>query len=663
MASAVVDVPVEEPRWMTDGHPVVVIGTGPAGIHVVNEILRWNPETPIVIYGGEPWTPYDRVKLSSLLSGEVQTRHLENQLQLPNCHRVHQWHNCPIVSINRHDSSVTDVIGRAQNFSKLVIATGSHAHIPSIPGIDREGVFTFRDMADAQILLARQMRSRRTLVLGGGVLGLEVAKAMQRANTEVYIIEHSTRLMYNQLDEKGAELLREEVLKLGIKIVLDNGVKVIYGEESVQGVSLRNGRHIDCDTLIVATGVRANSSLALKAGIKVGKGIRVNDFMQTSVPNIYAVGECCEHRGNVYGLVAPGLEQAGVAAHNIAQIKEAKYTGSLSLTRLKVVGCPVFSVGIVEDLERAGVHHTVVFYDVSRGVYSKLTFLHRTLVGVVAVGDTSDATLLSHAIESKKSFWPWELRRFQRTGSLWPQGQSNSVNKWPANAVVCACKGVTREQLSIAISKGSDSVDALSQATGASSVCGSCRPLLAEMCGGPGATESKISPMAIITGIASMLLLLTISLTNPFDAYLQASMWVFNKLWVESGWKQVSGYVLVGLSVSGMLLSMRKRWARVSKGEFSTWKNLHLISGVGILAVLLVHTGAHFGGYLNTALVISFLGASLLGVASSVITGMGSGVSEMLQRQWRVALNFGHVILLWPAPVLITLHILTVYYF
>ena len=424
-----------ESLWIARCKPVVVVGTGPTGIHAVNELLRWNPQCPIVIYGGEPWSPYDRVKLSLLLSGEVHPNQLVNDLQLPDSHYVLQRHNCPIVSIDRHDRFVTDFQGRKQAFSKLILATGSHPHIPSTPGIDKKGIYTFRDLSDAQNLLARQMRSRRVIVLGGGVLGLEVARAMQRANTEVYVIEHSTRLMYNQLDDASAEALRGSVMRMGIKVVINNGVREIYGESHVEGVRLRNGRRINCDTLIIATGVRANIKLALEAGLRVGKGIRVNDLLQTSDPNIYAVGECCEHRDKVYGLVAPGLEQAGIAAHNIAYKKDAIYKGSLPLTRLKVVGLPVFSVGVVNDLERSGVHRSVVFEDPSNDVYKKLVFSRRKLVGVIAFGDTRDATLLQQAFETKRSFWPWQIRRFQRTGYLIPEAKLSSVRKLPANAM------------------------------------------------------------------------------------------------------------------------------------------------------------------------------------------------------------------------------------
>lgn len=514
MASAVANSYSKESFWIARCNPIVVVGAGPAGIHVVNELLRWNPQCPIVIYGGEPWNPYARVKLSSLLAGEVRTNQLENQLRLPDIHHVYQRYNCPIVSINRHDRSVIDSSGRTQPYSKLILATGSQPHIPSIPGIHRKGIFTFRDMGDAQQLLARQMRSRRTIVLGGGVLGLEVARAMQRANTEVYVIEHSTRLMFNQLDEASSESLRSNVLKMGIRVVLNNGVQEIVGGTHVEGVRLRNGRCIDCDTLIIATGVRASVKLAVDAGLRVGKGIQVNDFLQTIDPNIYAIGECCEHREQVYGLLTPGLEQAGVAAHNIAHKKTAKYHGSLSLTQLKVVGCPVFSAGVVADMERASVHRSVVYENASLGIYRKLVFCHRQLVGVIALGDVRDTFLLQHAIESKKTFWPWQIYRFQRTGSLWSQRQSDAISQWPGIALVCPCRGVTRAQLTNLINDGSDSLHEIIQKTGAATVCNACRSHLAEMC----ETRAEKKPRGLSAAFIATTIVLILLLGIGFGA-------------------------------------------------------------------------------------------------------------------------------------------------
>jgi nitrite reductase (NADH) large subunit len=196
--------------------PVVVVGTGPVGIRFVEELLQRSPDTRVTLYGNEPWEPYNRVRLAGLLTGELNFAGIQNPLKLPGRHQVIQHHNCAIVSIDRAHRQVCDRIGRRQGYSQLVLATGSSPHIPGIEGIDRRGVFTFRNLDDAQRLLARRARSRHAVVLGGGLLGLEAARGLQKHHTEVTVVEHAVRLMAQQLDDEAADLLRERLLSLGM---------------------------------------------------------------------------------------------------------------------------------------------------------------------------------------------------------------------------------------------------------------------------------------------------------------------------------------------------------------------------------------------------------------------------------------------------------------
>ena len=189
--------------------------------------------------------------------------------------------------------------------------------MPDIPGIEREGVYTLRNLNDALNLMARRARSHHTIVIGGGLLGLETARGMQPMNTRVTIVEHSDRLMASQLDERSGKLLRENIESMGFDVIISDGIKEVIGTPRVSGVLLNSGRVINCDTVVVATGIRPHIELARQAGLAYGRGITVDDRMRSSHPDIYAVGECAEHRGNVYGLVAPGYEQAGVAASDI----------------------------------------------------------------------------------------------------------------------------------------------------------------------------------------------------------------------------------------------------------------------------------------------------------------------------------------------------------
>ncbi|HJX58170.1 MAG TPA: FAD-dependent oxidoreductase, partial [Thiobacillus sp.] len=351
--------------------PVVIVGTGPVGIRVAEELLKREPARAIVLYGDEPWEPYQRVQLSALLMGEIGWGAIDNRLPLPAGHRVLQHHHCAVLAIDRENHCVRDARGRTQSYAKLILTTGSRPHVPTIPGIDRHGVYTFRNLNDVQLLMARSVRSRRTVVLGGGLLGIEAARALTRHSTSVAVVQHAPRLMNRQLDDAAAALLRRHVEAYGIEVILYDSVREVAGEAAVKSLRLMSGRSLDCDTLVVAAGIQPNTRLALDARLSVGRGIRVDDHMVTSDPDILAVGECAEHRGQVIGLVAPGFEQAAVAAH-ILSGGQARYAGSVAATHLKVVGLPVFSIGETGDDENPAHHRMQTFQRPEASLYRKL---------------------------------------------------------------------------------------------------------------------------------------------------------------------------------------------------------------------------------------------------------------------------------------------------
>src|SRR5262245_59109363 len=436
----------------TQPAPVVIVGAGPVGIRTAQELARRRPELPIVIYGDEPSEPYNRVRLSAFLVGELDWHALTRDLVLPPDANIETRYGCAIRMIDRVNRCVRDSTGSAQPYSTLVLATGSRPYVPDLPGVKLPGVYTFRDVRDAHRLLARRVRSRRTVVLGGGLLGLEAARAMQRFNTAVCVVEHYTRLMMRQLDAGAAEDLLAHVRSLGIEVILGEGIRRIVGETAVMGVQLRSDRLLPCDTVLIATGIQPQIELARAAGIHVGRGIRVDDRMLTSDPHIHAVGECAEHRKRVYGFVAPGLEQAAVAAHSIAG-GQANYRGSLVAARLKVLDLPVFSMGPVTEEGRLDLGREWHFR--SPGVYRKIVTWRGRLAGAIALGPCPELSRLQEGVSRGRRIWPWQLLRFSRTGSPWPEVEQVSVVAWPAAATVCNCTGVTRGQLSAAGAAGS----------------------------------------------------------------------------------------------------------------------------------------------------------------------------------------------------------------
>lgn len=288
--------------------PIVVIGAGPVGVRAATELLRRSPGHPVVLFGDEEGEPYDRVQLSAFLMGDVPLAALFHGMQLPQSRGFTARLGVRVVAIDRAAKVVRDARGALQPYSTLVLATGSTPHVPDIPGIALPGVFRFRDWRDAERLAARRTRTRQAVVLGGGLLGLETARAIRRFQTVVTVVEHNPHLMARQLDPVAGAELRRQVEAMGIRVVTGDGVRCVRGQQAVEGIELHSGTRIDCDTIVLATGIRPSIDLALQSGIAVNRGIRVDDQLRTSDPAVHAIGECAEHRGVVHGLVAPGLE-------------------------------------------------------------------------------------------------------------------------------------------------------------------------------------------------------------------------------------------------------------------------------------------------------------------------------------------------------------------
>lgn len=641
--------------------PVVIVGAGPVGIRAAQEVHRRQPEQPIVIYGDEPTEPYNRVRLSGFLIGELDWQALTRDLQLPAHPAITTRYGCAVTAIDREQRCVHDASGHLQPYSRLILATGSRPHIPDIPGIRLPGVYAFRDARDAQALLARRVRSRKTVVLGGGLLGLEAARAMQRFNTEVCVIEHYSRLMMRQLDDDAAGYLERTVRAMGIAIILGDGVKSVLGGNAVSGIQLRSGREIECDTLIVATGIAPNVVLARAAGLHVNRGIRVNDALQTSDAGIYAVGECAEHRDTVYGIVAPGLEQAAVAAHT-ATGGSAVYAGSTLATRLKVVNLPVFSMGIVTPEATPDFSRTITYRN--KTVYRKLVTHRGRLIGGIVIGECPELSRLQEAITNRRRVMLWQVVRFVHTGLLWPEEELGSVAAWPATATVCNCTGVTCGTLRLAMAEGCTTAEALAARTGASTVCGSCRPLLAEIVGSSAPPEpargwkllAGTSGFAGITALALALVILV-----PYAATVQLP-WQWDMLWRESFWKQVSGFTVLGLTALLLVMSLRKRIRRFTLGDFPLWRLAHVLLGALTLAGLAAHTGGRMGSNLNFMLMSAFLVAIVVGAMAGGLIALEHRLGTGVARLRRSGL-WAHILIAWPIPVLLGFHVLKSYYY
>ncbi|WP_035249749.1 FAD-dependent oxidoreductase [Actibacterium atlanticum] len=644
--------------------PVLVIGGGPVGMRAAQSLQRAGQS--VTVLSAEALPPYNRVRLTPLLGGDVQFGEITLPDAPENSDSFHLELGQRVRRIEREDKRVIAADGSVWTYDTLIIATGSSAFVPGIPGKDLPGVYTFRSAEDASALLARSFSARRVAVIGGGLLGLEAARGMRQRGCDVTVIEHENRLMPRQLDAQGGARLKDKIEEIGVQVVTGQAVKEISGPYRVTGLSLSNGETIDCDTVIICTGVRANLKLAQESKLAFNRGIIVDDQMRTSDPDIFAVGECAEHQSQLYGLVGPGYAQADVAVATLTG-QESRFTPQLPATKLKVIGAEVFSVGEVEQLE---VKPGVKSYSWSEdGTYRRVFIDRGTLAGAIAVGGWSQASRIQDAVEQGLSIYPWNLFRFRRTGVFWPE-EDLAPDGMPDTATLCNCTGVTCGQVRGALAGGCTSVDAVSLETGAGGVCGTCRPLIEELVDA-GAKPQPLplwKPVLAFSALAFLgaiypLLLGYVPLPESYDAD-SLRTW----LWRDNIVKQWSGFILLGMTLAAFVLGLRKRIRFMDRlGGFAGWRLVHNVIGLAALAGFFAHTGFNLGSGWNLALGLTFVGSILIGAVAGLATG---GDHELRARRIgssrkppRKLPTWVHILTLWPLPALLLFHVLASYAF
>jgi nitrite reductase [NAD(P)H] large subunit len=380
--------------------PLVIVGNGMAAARLVDELAKVAlGRYAIAVIGAEPRLAYNRVLLSSVLAGETASHEIE--LKPADWWRdrgVTVKYNCLATEIDVGRRELKIANDESIEFSKLILATGSTPLRLNVPGADLLGVHTFRDTRDVDLLLTLAAQKKRVVVVGGGLLGLEAAYGLAKAGAPVRLIHLMDRLMERQLDAPAAALLKSLVERKGIEILLNANTARIHGKTRVEGVELVDGRRIEAEAVIFAAGIRPNVALAHEAGLSVHRGVVVDDHLETSAPDVFALGECAEHRGICYGLVEPAYEQARVLARHLAG-RDAAYQGSVVATNLKVSGVAVFSAG---DFMGEGGSEAIVLSDLKRGTYKKLVISDGRLAGAVLIGDVGDALWYLELIRNRE---------------------------------------------------------------------------------------------------------------------------------------------------------------------------------------------------------------------------------------------------------------------
>jgi nitrite reductase (NADH) large subunit len=487
-----------------DREHLVVIGNGMAGCRAVEEVLARDPHRfRITIFGAEPHVNYNRIMLSPLLAGEKTFDEIViNDRSWYADHGIDLVVSDSVIAIDRDTKTVTAQSGRVAHYDRLLIATGSDPFILPVPGKDLPGVVSFRDMADVDVMVHTAALGGDAVVIGGGLLGLEAAHGLALRGMQVTVIHLMDTLMERQLDEAAGWLLKAALEGRGQTILTGANTAEILGEGKVEGVRLTDGRTIPASLVVMAAGIRPKVELAREAGLAVNRAILVDDQMVTSDPAILAVGECVEHRGQVYGLVAPIWEMCRALADGLTG-KTGSYQGSVTATKLKVSGIDVFSAG---DFAVGDGTEDIVMRDAARGIYKRVVVKGDRVVGAVLYGDTADGNWYFDLL--KRSEDVTEIRDALIFGQAFASGggqadPKHAVAALPDDAEVCGCNGVNKGQVAACIADGAATLDAVRATCKASASCGSCtglvETLLAISLGDDYADERTAKPMCKCT--------------------------------------------------------------------------------------------------------------------------------------------------------------------
>src|SRR3954454_8166260 len=486
---------------------LVVVGNGMAGMRTVEEMLDPAPDRyDVTVIGAEPHPNYNRILLSSVLAGDKSVADIViNPPGWYDAHNIRLVAGNPATAIDPAAKFVMLGSGEAVGYDKLLLATGSKPLAPSIPGLGLPGVHAFRDIADVEAMISASERHCRAVVIGGGLLGLEAAWGLKRRGMSVAVVHLMATLMERQFDIAAGELLRRDLDARGIAFLTNGQTEEIVGTDRAERVVLADGREIPADLVVLAIGIRPNIDLARAAGLDVNRGILVGDDMRTSAPGIYAVGECIEHNGQVFGLVAPIWEQAKVCGARLAGDDEAVYVPPPVFTSLKITGIDVFSAGA---LAAADPHDDeITLHDAKRGVYKKVVLREDRVVGCVLYGSVADGPWYVQLMRDKAdvSAFRDQLvfgRAFaEAAGAPLP---SFDIAAMADSEQVCGCNGVAKGAICRAIQeKGLATLDAVRAHTKASSSCGSCtatvKAILAYVTGGA-VVRSADPPICKCTG-------------------------------------------------------------------------------------------------------------------------------------------------------------------
>jgi len=464
---------------------IVVVGNGMVGYKFCEKLLTRSSHFNVIVFGEEPRIAYDRVHLSEYFNGKTASDLSLSTSSWYTDNNIELHLNDPVQEINRSEKTIHSLKGLTIKYDYLVLATGSSAFVPDIPGVEKEGVFVYRSIDDLELIKTYATNAKVGAVMGGGLLGLEAAKALIDLGVEeTHVIEFAPRLMPRQIDSTGSGMLLSKLKNLGLNIHLNKNTAAFVGDHKIEALKFNDDTSLPIDMMVISAGIRPRDELAKLAGLHTGTrgGIIVNEKMQTSDEHIFAIGECALYEGMIYGLVAPGYEMADVVASYLTGHEKGFYGYDMS-TKLKLIGVDVASFGdafITEPDCR-----TIIFEDTHKGIYKRINISNngKYLLGGILIGDADTYNMLLQTVNNKITLPPNPEDLILGSRGT-EDSEGTGVISLPDDALICSCEAVSKSAICSAVNDGACSIDDIKKCTKAGTGCGGCVPLVKDLIAG-----------------------------------------------------------------------------------------------------------------------------------------------------------------------------------
>ncbi len=643
---------------------LVIIGGGMVSHYFLRQAVRLNLHQKmfISVLCEEDLPPYDRIHLTEAFETLDPSPLILSPLAWYSEHGIRLYTKAQVVGVQFREKKIR--LANAEGdfkYNHLIFATGSRPFVPPLKGLNGPNIFYYRNFNDLQNIRSATKVGAKALVMGGGLLGLEAGRALHQSHMEVHLVEYADYLLPRQLQPKSSALLKRLIENSGLNIHLGAKAQGVIRKGDQLLLQFEKKPPLEGELLVIAAGVKPRDELAHICGLKVdfGGGIEVNSLLETSEPDVYAMGDCVNFAGYRFGLAAPGFRMAEIIAQKLAGKNPSPFTHQATLdTSLKFAGVEVTVMG---DYLRP---HTERYVYESDSHYRMIVCRGTTPIGLVQVGEWKEVPHLQEMIQSKTSIGESKLIEFAQSGVLIREGHENGIESMHDDAILCNCMSVSKGKICEAIAAGCQTAEEIGLRTGAGMVCGSCKPHLQKLTTEqPSEIKSTRSKgLALLSTGIGLLVIAALFLPQIAHAHsVQSPYYEFQKWWTRPLLQQISGYTAAGFTLLGLSLSLRKRFRKFHFGNFVAWRWTHALLSLAALLAYAFHSGNQWGHGLNSSLSSIFIAMQLSGSLAGIHCGWHGDVLNSRQRIIRQRLINLHLLLFVLLPALLFFHLLLPY--